>query len=124
MNRKQTKLVKRVERAGVRNAKKTGHAPTPEELKQLKVQILPDWSRILLILTGISSATFGFLATQGITAVVLVLGGLLVIAFGIFGVRRTLDQILEAVTEQVATEILEAAFSAIVDTAGSFLDVS
>lgn len=90
-------IEKRAVKAGVKASKKRHHLVTEKELLALRVQIMPALPRILLGVTGLllitaccvswPSADGGARLLEGIC------GGFLLL-FGIFGIRRTLEQLL------------------------------
>ena len=125
MNRKSERLVRRIEKAGIRASLRQGHVLTGPELRRVKIQVAPHPLRISLCLLGLLSGGGSYycfthdLAECG--------GGLAVLAvalfvFGVFGVRRSLSGILDSMDAVEATEVLGDAAEGIASAIGSLLD--
>jgi hypothetical protein len=118
MDRRHEKLRRRAVKAGIRVAKQRHHALDEREILSLKVQVLPALLRVLIALAGVAMIVAGIngVPTDSNAAqAALVIGGLLVILFAAFGVRRTLSSIVENLTPDVAGELLGSVVSAIAD---------
>lgn len=104
-------LEKRAVKTGVKASIKRHHVVSEQELLALRVQTMPGWLRITLVLLGIALVTAGWFgwpsdsnAIQGIEAIT----GILAILFGAFGIRRTLESVLDSMDAGNAVEsILE-----------------
>lgn len=125
MDRKTEKLLKRVEKAGVRRSLKAGHVLDRDELLAVKVQVLPDYLRIALGVSSLIAGVSSYLCwTRDESAWG---GGLSIFAFflflfAIFGIKRTLSKILEGMGDAAAYEILGAAIEGIFSAVGSVFD--
>src|SRR5215217_377215 len=92
-------IQKRAVKAGVKASKKRHHLVTEEELLALKVQVLPALPRILLAFGGLLLITACCISWPVADISIRILEGIsgfLLLLFGIFGVRRTLGQLLDA----------------------------
>jgi peptidoglycan/LPS O-acetylase OafA/YrhL len=106
------KIEHRAIKTGIKTSKKRGHLVTEEELLKLRVQTMPAPLRILLVLLGIGLLASGWFAwpsdsntVQGLEAI----AGILLMAFGAFGIRRTLEGVLDSVDAvDLAGTILES----------------
>lgn len=104
-------LEKRAVQTGVKASIKRHHVVSEEELLALRVQTMPAWLRLILVLLGIALVAAGWIgwpsdsnAIQGIEAI----SGVLAILFGAFGIRRTLGHALDSVDSiDLAGGILE-----------------
>jgi hypothetical protein len=86
-------------KAGVKASMKRDHIVSEQELLSLRVQTMPAWLRITLVLSGVALLASGWFAwpsesntIQGIEAVT----GIFSILFGSFGIRRTLSHIVDS----------------------------
>lgn len=92
-------IEKRAVKAGVKASKKRHHLVTEEELLSLRVQVLPALPRILLGGTGLLLITACCISWPSADITIRVLEGIfgaLLLIFGIFGIRRTLGQVLDS----------------------------
>jgi hypothetical protein len=125
MNRKSERLVKRVEKAGIRASMKQGHVLTESELRNIKIQILSNPTRAVFCLVGAISAGASYYCfnndceSYGITLMIVSVVSLL---FGIFGVRRTLSKTLDSIDIVDAGEILGHAAKGIASAIGALFD--
>jgi hypothetical protein len=125
MNRKAALLAKRIEKAGVRASIREGHVLTEAELRNIKIQILPNPLRVLFCVIGVISAGASYycftndLVGYGITSAII---SLLTLLFGLFGVRRTLSRILDSMDIVDAAELVGHAVKGISSTIGSLFD--
>jgi hypothetical protein len=94
-----TVIEKRAVKAGVKASKKRHHLVSEEELLSLRVQIMPAVLRLVLGLLGIALLSASWFAwpsdsniIQGLEAFI----GVFALLFGIFGVRRTLSNVLDS----------------------------
>lgn len=92
-------LEKRAVNTGVKASIKRHHVVSEQELLALRVQTMPAWLRITLVLLGIALVAAGWFgwptdsnAIQGIEAV----SGIFAILFGAIGIRRTLERVLDS----------------------------
>lgn len=91
-------IEKRAVKAGVKASKKRHHLVTEEELLALRVQIMPALPRILLGITGLLLITACCISWPSSDIPIRVLEGIsggFLLLFGIFGIRRTLEQLLD-----------------------------
>jgi hypothetical protein len=125
MDRKTEKLLKRVEKAGVRRSLETGHVLDRDELLAVKVQVMPDYLRIALaissVATGVSSYLCWILEEPG-GSVLLAMLAFFLFLFAVFGIKRTLSKILENLGDAASQEILGAAIEGIFSAVGSIFD--
>lgn len=104
-------------KAGVKASKKRHHIVSEQELLSLRVQTMPAWLRMTLVLLGaalLASGWFGWPsdsnAVQGIEGV----SGIFAILFGSFGVRRTLSHVVDSIDAvDLAGSVLEAVADAV-----------
>lgn len=109
---KPEKLEKRAIKAGIRASKRRHHVVSKEELLKLKIQTLPDTLRGLLMIGGVvmiilAGAGWPFPNHQ----VLLGLGGVASLICGIFGIRRSLETVLDSA--EGAGTLLEGILSVI-----------
>lgn len=125
MNRKSERLAKRIEKAGIRASIKEGHVLTETELRDVKVQLLPNPVRAVFCLLGVISAIMSYLFfgwdSEGY-GFLLAFTSVLSLLFGVFGVRRTLSRILDSMDAIDAVEILGHAAEGIASAVGSLFD--
>jgi hypothetical protein len=102
-------LEKRAVKTGVKASIKRHHVVSEQELLALRVQTMPAWLRIALVLLGIALVAAGWFgwpadsnAIQGFEAII----GILAILFGAFGIRRTLERVLDSMDAGNAVEII------------------
>lgn len=106
------KIERRAIKTGIKTSRKRGHLVTEEELLALRVQTMPAPLRLALVLLGLGLIASGWFAwpsdsntIQGIEAVT----GILLVAFGAFGIRRTLEGVLDSADSiDLAGVILES----------------
>lgn len=119
-------LQKRAVKAGVKASKRLHHVVTREELLAVRVQTMPATLRGLLIVVGtviLLTAWFGWPLESGWARFFEGVGGLLMMMFGIFGVRRTLSKVVEKVGDAVdPTELVGAIIEGVVEVLGSVVD--
>jgi hypothetical protein len=108
-------LERRAVKAGVKASKKRHHVVSEQELLSLRVQTMPAWLRIALVMLGLcllASGWFGWPSdsntVQGIEAV----SGIFAILFGSFGVRRTVSHIVDSID---AVDLVGGVLEAVVD---------
>jgi hypothetical protein len=117
MSLSREKIERRAVKAGVKCSKKHGHLVSKEELLALRVQTMPAALRVSLVVLGFALIASGWLAwpsdsnvVQGLEAI----SGILLIAFGAFGIRRTLSRVLDSVDAiDLGGVILEAVGDAV-----------
>jgi len=125
MDRKSERLVKSIEKAGIRASKKEGHPLTEAELRDIKVQVLPSPLRIIFAVLGVVAGILSYSSfTQDSEGAGFLWASvsLFMILFGIFGVRRTLSRILDSMDAVDAAEILGHAVEGIASAVGSLFD--
>ncbi len=91
-------LEKRAVKAGVKASVKLGHVVSEQELMELRVQTLSTTLRVILVLAGIAliaSCWFAWPYPSVAARVLEAISGVFSLLFGIFGIRRTLGQLLE-----------------------------
>lgn len=125
MDRKTERLLKKVEKTGVRRSLHEGQVLDKEDLLAMKVQILPNFLRITL---GVGAVVAGFCSYLNWNwedpemSVLLAVVSLFLFLFAIFGIRRTLSRILENMDAESASELLEAAVDGVVSAVGAMFD--
>jgi hypothetical protein len=125
MNRTTEKLLKRVEKAGVRKSLKEGHVLGKEDLLAMKVQIVPNYLRIVLGLGALVSGIFSWLYWTWDSpepGVLLGLTSLILFLFAVFGIRRTLSGILDGMDATSGAELLGAAVEGVFSAVGAIFD--
>lgn len=124
-DQKTERLVKKIEKAGVRKSMKEGHLLDRGDLLAMKVQVMPSLLRITF---GFGSLVIGVLSClQWIwdkpgVALVLALVALFLLGFTIFGIRRTLSSILEGMDAASAGDLMEAAVEGICSAVGGIFE--
>lgn len=99
MTKRQEKFQERAVKAGIRAAKRQHHMLSEEELRALKVQVMPALPRVLMVVVGVAaiiSAFSGWPWDEIGKQFMLGLSGLGSTCFGMFGVRRTVEGSLDA----------------------------
>ena len=125
MNRT-TRIEQRAIKTGLRRAKRKGRALSDQEVRDLKVQLVPPWARIGIVVAGIALLIAGISGypiehpaaqiAEGIVGVLMIVGGL-------FGVRRTLSRIVDNIEVGDAADIVGVVIEGIGAAIGSVLDV-
>ena len=95
------KLQNRAIKAGIRASKKRHHVVSKEELLKLKIQVLPSSLRGFLLLSGaamILGAVIGWPFPADGHQVLMGIGGGLLVIFGVFGVRRSLETFVDGLS--------------------------
>lgn len=118
------RLEKQVTLAAKRATKRSNHPLSHEEALRLQIQIVPAWLRWTMGTVGtlaIAAAIQGWLLETGGANFLFGLGGLLLLCFGIFGIRRTLSAIAEGISSQYIIDLpalaVEASLSVITSLA-------
>lgn len=118
MTTRQARLHRRATKAGIVAAKRREHSLSPEEIRRLKVQIVPAWIRIIMGISGLLLIGISLLGSwiesttiQVISAVV----GTLITLFGIFGVKRILSGIIDQLAPELALEVFDKVAESISD---------
>ncbi len=101
----------RAVKTGVKASIKRDHLVTEQELLALRIQTMPAFLRISLVLAGILSVVFcwtGWPSDSLAVRVIEALCGVFAILFGSFGIRRTLSHLLDSIDAvDLAGSILE-----------------
>lgn len=110
------RLQKQIEQAALRKARRTGQAPSEEELRGLKVQTLPasrrGWFAVWTFVFGVSAWWLGQKDYFWLALLFSVIA-LACLFFAVIGVRRTVDSALEQFGEATVEVILRAAARAV-----------
>ncbi|MEZ0388385.1 MAG: hypothetical protein ACAI34_15025 [Verrucomicrobium sp.] len=125
LTRQQERIVRNAQRAGLRVGRREGHALSEEEVLRLRVQVAPAWSRWLSAFVSVGCAlgsTFCFNSGSPGWGVLLAILSFLCLLFTIFGVRRTLEGILDSMSQTDALQILGNIVSGIFEVLGSLSD--
>lgn len=118
MTPRQEKLRQRAVKAGIRTAKRRHHVLGEEEVRALKVQVLPVLPRALLAVAGVAmivAAVNGLPPESNAGQAFVGIGGGFLTLFAIFGVRRTLSGILDNLSADAAGEIIGSVVGSIAD---------
>ncbi|MCW1914603.1 hypothetical protein OJ996_13530 [Luteolibacter sp. GHJ8] len=126
MTRREEKIGKRAVKAGVKAVKRKHHLLSEEELRGLKVQILSNPLRITLFLLSLgcgACAALGWPNDSNATQGAFICIGILLLVFSIFGIRRTLGSILDAMPADGAIELVGNVLGGIADLVGGAVDL-
>ena len=117
-SRTRERLQRNAVKAGIRAAARLNHIPDKKEFRSLKVQVVPLWLRLSAMAVGVGLFWAGLSgwplesnAVQGVFGI----GGILLVVFGLVGVRRTLEEILDRLAPDVAGEILWKSLQAVAE---------
>jgi hypothetical protein len=91
-------IEKRAVKAGVKASKKLHHVVTEDELLSLKIQVMPALPRILMAIAGvllITSCCLSWPSDDIVIRSVEGISGAVLLLFGAFGIRRTLEHTLD-----------------------------
>ena len=116
MNHKAEKLLPRIQKAGVKACLKAGHELDVQELRQLKVQVVPSimrWSLGALSVASACGSCYAFYMGAAGTGAGLALAAVGLGYFAMAGVRRTLGKILDSMSAVDAAELVGAALEGI-----------
>jgi len=105
-------------KAGVRATKRLDHRLSEEELRTLKVQVMPALPRIILGVLGVTagiSAAWGWPSDSNMVQGCLGAFGILSTLFGIFGVRKTIGGIADAIATEGVTDLVGSILGSIAD---------
>lgn len=119
MTYREEKFGQRAVKAGVRAAKLRHHMLSEEELRALKVQVVPALPRILMVVAGIAALVGAFCGWPWESIgrqFLLGLAGTGFTSFGIFGVRRTVGKVVDAAD---SVDWIGAILEGIADAIGS-----
>ena len=125
MDPKTQKLLRKVEKTGVRQSLKAGHPLGREELLSLKVQIVPIPWRLVLAGAAAGAGMGSYFCSNHDSpfwSILLGLGAILLLLFALFGIRRTLSNILDNLDAGTAADLLGAAVEGIGSALGSVFD--
>lgn len=104
-------------KAGVKASKKRHHIVSEQELLSLRVQTMPAWLRMTLVLLGaalLASGWFGWPSDSNVVQGIEAVSGIFAILFGSFGVRRTLSHVVDSIDAvDLAGSVLEAVADAV-----------
>lgn len=109
-------IQKRAVKAGVKASKKRHHLVTEKELLSLKVQIMPALPRILLVTSGsllIIFCCISWPSADLVIRAVEAISGAILLIFGLFGIRRTLGELIDAGASDLIGAILEGIVEAV-----------
>lgn len=103
-------LERRAIKAGVKASKKRHHLISEEELLSLRVQTMSPWLRTCLVIGGlllIAASGFAWPAASDAARVAEAIVGIFATLFGVIGIRRTFEKIVDAydATDLVGTVI-------------------
>jgi hypothetical protein len=105
-------LERRAIKAGVKASKKRHHLISEEELLSLRVQTMSAWPRICLVIGGlllIAASIFAWPAASDGARFTEAVFGILSFLFGVIGIRRTLDRVVETSdAEDLVGTVIEA----------------
>lgn len=115
------RLQKNAIAAGIRASRKRQHLITPQELQDLKIQVMPGYWRAFLFVAGLASLAFAIGGWPWLSVPIQLLEGILgaiLLSFGLIGFRRTFGHIGDAAGNIGAEVIIEGVASVI----GSIFD--
>lgn len=118
-------LQRRALKAGLRATNRKGDALTRDELLGIKIQMIPAWGRILLFVSGCLLLVCGCLGwpwDHGVVQALEVICGLLLIGGGIFGFKKTLSTVADAIDLAHGVDILGVVAEGVGDALGAVLD--
>ena len=101
---------RRAVKTGVKASKKRHHLVSADELLSLRVQVMPALPRISMAVVGIlliASGWTGWPSESDILQIIEAVAGVFSLLFGIFGIRRTLSNVLDSTSGDVIGSILE-----------------
>ena len=106
---------RRARRAAKKMGKKIGRPPKPEEIKKMKVQTVPVWAQVTLIIFGSALIVFGIyvqIEYENIwPCVILFLLGLFFVLLGVFGKKKTVEDAAGQVFDQSVDAAVEVILS-------------
>lgn len=126
MTPREEKLQRRAVKAGVRVAKRRHHLLSEEELRAVKVQVVPLSVRLIVAIVALSmiiAGACGWPSDANSAQALLVVGGILLLLFSIFGVRRTIESILDNLSSQASVEFAGAVLEGIASAIGAAIDL-
>lgn len=126
MTPREEKLQRRAVKAGIRVAKRRHHLLSEAELRAVKVQIVPLSVRMIVAVIAhamIISGACGWPSDANSVQALMVVGGILLLLFSIFGVRRTMESILDNLSSQASVEFAGAVLEGIASAVGSAIDL-
>jgi hypothetical protein len=100
MNKREQRLLVKIEKAGVRESLRSGHLVTREELLGLRIQIVPLTLRLAFGLLGAGSAWACYVLAQpgdDGTAAAFGLASFFLILIAVFGFKKTVEAVLDSV---------------------------
>lgn len=122
VTKKEEQFHNRAVKAGVRATKRLDHRLSEQELRSLKVQVMPALPRILLAVFGMVaflSAACGWPSDSNVVQGSLGAGGVLSILFGLFGVRKTIGGIVDSIATDGVTDLVGNILGSIADAVSS-----
>lgn len=125
MTKKLERIATLAEKQGIKASLQQGHLLNEEELRRLKIQIIPGPWRFFLGILGIVAAGLStecfvqHCVPEGFGFAVL---GLFLILFAIFGVRRTLGEILNSMSDADGLELLGHILEGVAHAVGALFD--
>jgi len=118
MTRRENKLQQRAVKAGIRASKKRGHIVDEKELAALRIQVMPVLPRLLMVLAGIAllgAAITGWPLSGNEAQGAFAISGIILFLFGVFGVRRTISNVLDHAVTEVAADLVGKMLGGIAD---------
>ncbi len=106
------RLEKQVTRAAQKAARKSRRPLTEQEALDLKIQIVPTWLRWVLgcaSMVGAIASTQDWFGLSAAPSAIVFIFSLFVLAFAIFGIRKTLSALGEVISSQMLPDLLGAA---------------
>jgi hypothetical protein len=104
---------------------KEGQLLGKDDLLAMKVQIVPNYLRIALGLGSVIAGVFSYLYwtwNEPVLGGLLALASLMLFLFAVFGIRRTLSNILDGMDATSGGELLEAAVEGVFSAVGAIFD--
>jgi hypothetical protein len=120
-------LEKRAVKAGVKASKKLHHVVTREELLAVRVQTWPVQLRLLMFLAGaglLVAAVMGWPLEGGIARFFEGASGVLLMLFGVFGVKKTLGNLVDGLGNAIdVSDLIGGVLEAVGEAVGSIVDL-
>jgi hypothetical protein len=122
MNKKEQRLLIKIEKAGVRESLRSGHLVTQEELLGLRIQIVPLTLRIAFGLMGAGAAWACYVLAQAGdegTAAAFGLASFFLLLMAVFGFKKTVEAVLDSAS---GAELIGIAIEGIAEIVSSISD--
>ncbi len=125
MNDKTGKLLRKVEKAGIRQSLKRNHVLDRSELLALKVQVVPWGWRTAFGMASVGAGVAAyFLEKEGspVWALLAAAAACVLLLFAVLGVKRTVSSIVDNLDVSAAGDVIELGLRGIGAAVGALLD--